>query len=648
MAFSSDGRFLASGSDSCIVKIWDVTTGRELAVLPPQSEGAPAVVGGNFALRFTETSDSLVVFRRRRAPRSLSILFWSVPETGGPAELQARLNEVELESIGRAGKVPRPLQPRSGTVAAPWLEYAREHLIMFDGGATLAIKADAIHATLFDLYSYVPVAKVFGPRDLPALVARPELTPSGIERIRREAHCVFGPSDRGMDRVLGPYHSFAFSVDGRSLAVSLPGIGAALVDASSGRILTTHVPAVHRQLIDVAYTPDGRMIVMAGFDPQIHVWRPRPLALAGHAEETWSPAFAPRASSPGRAAADAGATPEIWSLAFAPDATSLASAADDHTIKLWDVATGQERATLDGHTSLVTAVVRSPDNALLASASFDRTIRLWDAASGKPLATLPGHADLARAVAFSPDALTLASAGDDRVIRRWDVPARRELSPPLSGHTEKVFAVAFSPDGTTLFSGSDDKTIRSWDWSAGRIKAVWRADDRVYSLAVSPDGQTLAAAHAGGNVTLWDVPQAKARPPLRGHVGDVLGLAFSPDGLTLASAGRDRTVRLWDPVTAQELLTLHGHDSPVHGVAFSQGGTILATGSHDGKIKLWRAARSQEPLAPPGSPLRYRPIPIQFDWPSLIGLASSQKIGLVQRQVTQGRSKRGLQTGTSS
>ncbi len=590
LALSRDGRFLASGGDSCVVKIWDMASGRELAVLPAQFEGAPVFPGGIFELGFTDTSDCLVVFRRGETPGSFLILFWSVPVDGSPVELKAKLNEARLASLGRAGTVPGPLQPRSGDAAAPWLEYAREHLVMRDGGGTLAIKADATQATLFDLFACRPVARVYGPRDLAALWVRPELTPSGFERARREAHRVFGPADRGGDRALGPYQVFAFSPDGRTLAAYLPGVGAALVDTSSGRILTTHVPAQDRQIIDIAYTPDGRTIVLAGFDPQIHVWRPRPLALAGHAEETWSPTFAPEGTSPRRIAPAAGSTREIWSLAFSPDGTSLASAADDHTIKLWDVATGGERATLEGHGSLVTAVVSSPDGAMLASAGFDGTIRLWKAESGELLATLRGHADPVRTVAFSPDGTTLASAGEDGVIRRWDVSARREFFPPLTGHTEKVHAVVFAPEWTTLFSGSDDRTIRCWDWSAGRIRAVWRTDDRVYALAVSPDGQTLAAAHEGGNVTLRDVLQAKARPPLRGHGGGVLGLAFSPDGLTLASAGRDRTVRLWDPFTAQELLTLRGHEAPVRGVAFSCDGTILATGSDDGAIRLWRAS----------------------------------------------------------
>src|SRR5262245_66239458 len=84
------------------------------------------------------------------------------------------------------------------------------------------------------------------------------------------------------------------------------------------------------------------------------------------------------------------------------------------TVKLWDVATRQELATLSGHVDWVYSVAFSPDGKTLASGSRDQTVKLWDVATCQELATLSGHTSLVGSVGFSPDGKNHAyGRGDD-------------------------------------------------------------------------------------------------------------------------------------------------------------------------------------------------------------------------------------------
>ncbi|HEY6541716.1 MAG TPA: TIR domain-containing protein [Ktedonobacteraceae bacterium] len=151
---------------------------------------------------------------------------------------------------------------------------------------------------------------------------------------------------------------------------------------------------------------------------------------------------------------------DINSIAISPDGTLLASGNNDHTIKLWNLHTGQELLTLIGHSNPVYRVAISPDGQLLASGSGDNIIKLWNPHTGQELRTFTGHSHPVNSVAFSHDGQLLASGSDDKTIKLWNPHTGQELR---AIQTEaRVYALLFSPDGQFLVSRHDDGTIRVW------------------------------------------------------------------------------------------------------------------------------------------------------------------------------------------
>ncbi len=169
------------------------------------------------------------------------------------------------------------------------------------------------------------------------------------------------------------------------------------------------------------------------------------------------------------------------------------------------------------HTATVAALAFSPDGRLLASGSLDAgkpghpNVILWDAASHQRLAILEGHAGWVRSVAFSPDGRLLATASDDGTARLWDV-AEQKTRAVLEGHATQVNSIVFSPDGRLLATGSRDATVRLWDVATGRALATLSDDGNVFAVAFSPDGSQLASVNEEGAIKLWDPSQGALRP----------------------------------------------------------------------------------------------------------------------------------------
>jgi tetratricopeptide (TPR) repeat protein len=137
-------------------------------------------------------------------------------------------------------------------------------------------------------------------------------------------------------------------------------------------------------------------------------------------------------------------------------------------------------------------------------------VKLWEVATGEERMTLKGHRNCVRSLTFSPDGKTLASSSFDRTVKLWNV-GTGELKITFEGHADEVNAVAFSPDGTTLASGSSDHTVRLWDLTTGELRSIIKAHG-VLTVAFSPDGHTLAVAGTDGVIRLWRAAETDEKP----------------------------------------------------------------------------------------------------------------------------------------
>ena len=166
-------------------------------------------------------------------------------------------------------------------------------------------------------------------------------------------------------------------------------------------------------------------------------------------------------------------------------------------------------------------------------------IKLWDVKTGKNFATLVGHGEAVLSVAYSPDGKTLASGSGDKTVKLWDVKTGKN-TPPSTGTLNPCDCRGVQPGRQDPRLGGRTETVKVWDVTDGQEHRLFRGAHAtvVTSVAYSPDGKTLASGSGDKTVKLWDVKTGKERATLTGHSEGVDSVAYGPDGKTAGVGGR--------------------------------------------------------------------------------------------------------------
>ncbi|KAI9307702.1 hypothetical protein BJ944DRAFT_8495 [Cunninghamella echinulata] len=263
----------------------------------------------------------------------------------------------------------------------------------------------------------------------------------------------------------------------------------------------------------------------------------------------------------------------IYCLQF--DHQTLVSGSRDHTIKVWNMATGVCLHTLIGHQASVLCL--QYDDRYIISGSSDTTMIVWDKQSGELLKTLSGHSESVLNLKFNGN--RLVSSSKDRTVRIWDLESGTTTM-TLIGHRAAVNAIQFKDD--LVVSASGDRTIRLWN------------------------------AVTGNSIRTFD-----------SHSRGIACVEF--DGNRIVSGSSDQTIKIWNMETGECLHTLPGHTDLVRTLQMDRQSNRIVTGSYDGSLRIWDMEKGAN-LRILNEGIEGRVLNLQFDFSKIVCCTNMSKI----------------------
>ncbi|KAF7975275.1 hypothetical protein HWV62_10164 [Athelia sp. TMB] len=401
----------------------------------------------------------------------------------------------------------------------------------------------------------------------------------------------------------GPVLSVAYSLDGARLVSGSQDKAIRVWDVATRNLIGEPLKGHGGGVRSVAYSPDGAHIVSGSSDFTVRVWGADAVEFQT-AGTTWQES-----------------SNTFLSIAYSPNGASIVSRSLEGYIQMWDSNTGQPGHLpiniLGPHKDL-TAFACSPDGAHIVLGSFKKrgyhlnaTLQIWNLLTGQAVtAPLEGHFKKITSIAYSADGSQIISGSWDRYVRIWNAQSGqnlRRLGEPGSG-PRSIWSVAYSPDGRHVVSGCDERKLSVWNTETSvPPSALYGHKGTVLCIAYSPDGTRIVSGSSDNTLRLWDAEREDAiGMPLIGHHENVECVAFSPDGRRIVSGSGDQTMRIWDAKTYELVgVPIQVHSGFVNSVTYSPDGTRIASASSDNTIRVWDVTKI-ETSPDSGAPAEFR------------------------------------------
>lgn len=561
-----------------------------------------------------------------------------------PADSRPAADSKEVTRVDRFGDpLPEGAMSRVGTLRLRPGRWSTEAGVAISRDDRTVFSIDGTNEVLvWDLASGRQVRALQGPEH----VVTVSLSPDGSRLVAAGWHEVWAwdvtPDGFRLRWKQKPgkirFYCVGFSPDGRTLACGgAAEEGVVLLDSATGKA-SGKLPALGHKL---CFSPDGRTLA---------TWDPHPNQNSRHLISLWDVATGARRYV---LTCGAGEGDQVYSFSFSPDGKALATAAADRSIRVWDVATGQERRLADD-AAPEAFVAFSPDGRELIEAGAER-IRFRDPATGResrPAVTAPfliASTDTGSACRLSADGKLIVSA-TSTAVGAWEVRTGRQVGPSdVPGSS--VDTLAFSHDGSRLVLSTRagrQCVTQLYDARSGRFQGEFRplvdTDSAllVCQVGLTPAQQVVASGarftlkNKVGDFTVSGVcftgragerPTAELRMPmpdgncipllspdgrfviashengdLAVHERDTgrvlrtikggsrkISLTFSPDGGAVAGFDSTGQVTVWGVATGKQIGSCAVDQKAMYPISVSPGGRFVAVASPGGPLQLWDA-----------------------------------------------------------
>ncbi len=604
VAFSPDGRYVATGSFDNTIKLWETATGKEVKTYGG-AQGHQKMV---LSVAFSPDGQLLA---SGGADNTLKV--WDVP-LDAPLRSLKNADAVQAVTLNPDGKL-LALGGKDGVVKI--LSAADLKELVTCSGHQGPVTGVAFHANSQVLASagsdrtlrFWSVAKgeplaVIGAHTggVNAVVINPNNTAQtvGDDGMLKVWQVPAAPTSKVFPGHTAAVRALALSADGNTLLTGGDDKTVRQFATAGKEIRALTAPA---PVTAIALHPGNTLIAAVAQDNQVHLWNAadgKPVASwLAHDGAPSSVLFPPQPNQLLTAGADG--LVKVWAVpplparvvthpdgvltaAASPDGKKLYTGSTDKLVRVWDTAKSAVERQFMGHTGPVTTVAVSANGQLLASGSADTTIRFWNQATGKEAEVLLGHEAPLTALALHPAGNQLLSSAEDGTVKLWQLPL---VAPKVLPHPDQVTCAAVTPDSAKLLTGGTDKVVRLWNLATGAKERDFAGPTLpISAVAVSGNGATIAAASADKTLTLWNAADAKLlqKIPLPALAS---ALAFGPDQKTILAGLADGSVRLHNLADGKEAKNLAGHKGAIVGLALAPKGDVLYTASADKGIQLW-------------------------------------------------------------